>query len=83
MAYRLTKKEMEALSTRFAELLTGNANARPEDMPELTTRRDWKEAPSWERKKACSDIARDAKTLLLQNGYPKDIVENITRNHIQ
>lgn len=83
MAYRLTKKELEALGARFAELLTGNTNAVPETMPELIARKDWRQAPSWERRKAISDIVREAKKVLLQNGYPKDTVENITRNLIR
>lgn len=44
MAYRLTKPDREKLGMRFAEALLCRASARPEEMPELALRKDWKEA---------------------------------------
>ena len=51
MAYRLTKPDREKLGMRFAEILICRANARPGDMPELASRKDWKEAAAYERKR--------------------------------
>ena len=50
MAYKLTKQDLKKLGLRFAEILLCRASARPGDMPELVSRKDWKEAAAHERK---------------------------------
>ena len=44
MAYKLTKKELETLGMRLAEVLLCRSSAIPEDLPELASRTDWKNA---------------------------------------
>ena len=83
MAYRLTKPDREKLGMRFAENQICRANARPGDMPELASRKDWKEAAAYERKKVASEIAEEARGILLKSGYPKEQVEKATRHLIR
>ena len=40
MAYKLTKKELETLGMRVAEVLLCRSSAMQEDLPELASRRD-------------------------------------------
>lgn len=83
MAYRLTKPDREKLGMRFAEILLCRAIASPGDMPELASRKDWKEAAAYERKKVASEIAEEARAILLKSGYPKGQVEKATRHLIK
>ena len=83
MAYKLTKPDREKLGLRFAEILLCRASARPDEMAELASRKDWKEAAAHERKKVSSDIAEEARAVLLKSGYPKEQVEKATRHLIR
>lgn len=83
MAYRLTKPGWEKLGIRFAEILICRANARPGDIPELASRKNWKEAAAYERKKVVSEIAEKARGTLLKSGYPKEQVEKATRHLVR
>ena len=83
MAYRLTKPDREKLGMRFAEILLCRASASPGDMPELASRKDWKEAAAHERRKVVSEIAEEARGILLKSGYPKEQVEKATRHLIR
>lgn len=79
MAYRLTKADREKLGLHFAEILLCRASARPDELAELVSRKDWKEATAHERKKVSSEIAEEARAVLLKSGYPKEQVEKVTR----
>ena len=79
MACKLTKTERKKLGGRFAELLLYRASARPCDMPELASRKDWEEATAYERTAVESGIAEEARGILLKSGYPKEQVEKATR----
>ena len=83
MAYRLTKADREKLGMRFAETLLCRSSARPDELPELLARKDWKEAAPHDRTRACSEIAQEARGILLKSGYPKEQVEKATRNFIR
>lgn len=83
MAYKLTKPDREKLGLRFAEILLCRASAKPDEMPELSSRKDWKEATAHERRKVSSDIAEEAGAALLKSGYPKEQVEKATRHLIK
>ena len=83
MAYKLTKPDREKLGLRFAEILLCRASARPDEMTELTSRKDWKEAAAHERKKVSSAIANEARATLLRSGYPREQVEKATRHLIK
>ncbi len=83
MAYKLTKSDREKLGMRFAEILLRRASARPGDMPELASRKDWKKAAAHERIKVASEIAEEARGLLLKSGYPKEQVEKATLHLIR
>lgn len=83
MAYKLTKPDREKLGLRFAEILLCRASAKPDEMPELSSRKDWKEAAAHERKKVSSEIAEEARAALLKSGYPRDQVEKATRHLIR
>ena len=83
MAYKLTKPDREKLGLRFAEILLCRASARPDEMTELTSRKDWKEAAAHERKKVSSAIANEARATLLRSGYPREQVEKATRHLIR
>ncbi|MBS5375497.1 hypothetical protein [Bilophila wadsworthia] len=80
MAYKLTKQDLKKLGLRFAEILLCRASARPDEMTELTSRKDWKEAAAHERKKVSSAIANEARATLLRSGYPREQVEKATRH---
>lgn len=82
MAYKLTKPERERLGRRFAEILLCDVTATPDRLTELSSRKDWKEAAGHERKKAASEIAEEARGILLKSGYPKEQVEKATRHLI-
>ena len=83
MAYRLTKPDRVKLGMRFAEILICRSSARPGDMPELASRKDWQEVAAHERKKVASMIAEEARAILLRSGYPKEQVEKATRHLIK
>lgn len=83
MAYRLTKADREKLGMRFAALLLFRTSAKPDEMPELASRKDWRDAAAYERKKAVSEIAEEARAILLKNGYPREQVEKATRHLIK
>ena len=83
MAYRLTKADREKLGMRFAETLLCRSSAKPDELPELLARKDWKEAAAYERKKVASEIAEEARGILLKSGYPKEQVEKATRHLIR
>lgn len=83
MAYKLTKQDLKKLGLRFAEILLCRASARPDEMTELTSRKDWKEAAAHERKKVSSAIANEARATLLRSGYPREQVEKATRHLIR
>lgn len=83
MAYRLTKPDRKMLGMRFAEILLCRASAKPGEMTELASRKDWKNAEAHERKKAASEIAEEARDILLRSGYPKEQVEKATRHLIR
>ena len=83
MAYKLTKPDREKLGLRFAEILLWRASARPDEMTELISRKDWKEAAAHERKKVSSAIAEEARAALLKSGYPQEQVETATRHLIK
>lgn len=83
MSYKLTKKELETLGMRFAEVLLCRSSAIPEDLPELASRTDWKNAGKHERRRISADIAREARSILLRSGYPRETVEAVTRNLIK
>ena len=61
MGFRLTKKEVETLGNRFAEMLLFSKEANPGILPDLVSRKDWKSAEFYERKQAIADIARQAR----------------------
>lgn len=83
MAYKLTKQDLKKLGLRFAEILLCRASARPDEMTEVTSRKDWKEAAAHERKKVSSAIANEARATLLRSGYPREQVEKATRHLIR
>ena len=84
MGFKLTKKEVETLGGRFAEmLLFGGKDATPYNLSELANRKDWKKAESYEKKQAIADIARQAKAALLECGYDKAVVERKTEKFIR
>lgn len=83
MTCRLSKPERKKLGERFAELLLYRASAKPCDMPELASRKDWEEATAYERKAVESGIAEEARSNLLKSGYPKEQVEKATRHLIR
>lgn len=83
MAYKLTKQDLKKLGLRFAEILLCRASAKPDDMTELASRKDWKEAAAHERKKVSSAIANEARAILLRSGYPREQVEKATRHLIR
>lgn len=84
MGFKLTKKEVETLGGRFAEmLLFGGKEANPYKMSGLANRKDWKKAESYEKKQAIADIARQARAELLACGYDKALVEKRTEKFIR
>lgn len=83
MVCKLTKTVRKKLGGRFAELLLYRASARPCDMPELASRKDWEEATAYERTAVEAGIAEEARGILLKSGYPKEQVEKATRHLIR
>lgn len=83
MGFKLTKKEVETLGGRFAEMLLFGGEANPNKLSGLANRKDWKKAESYEKKQAIADIARQARAELLACGYPKEQVEKATRHFIR
>jgi len=84
MNFKLTKKELETLGGRFAEmLLFGGKDATPYNLSGLANRKDWKKAESHEKKRAIADIARQARAELLACGYNKALVEKRTEKFIR
>ena len=84
MGFKLTKKEVETLGGRFAEmLLFGGKDATPYNLSGLANRKDWKKAESHEKKRAIADIARQARAELLACGYNKELVEKRTEKFIR
>lgn len=84
MGFKLTKKEVETLGGRFAEmLLFGGKEVNPYKMSGLANRKDWKTADSYEKQRAIADIARKARAALLKCGYNKELVERRTEKFIR
>lgn len=84
MGFKLTKKEVETLGSRFAEmLLFGGEKVNPYKLSGLANRKDWKKAESYEKKQAIADIARQAKAALLECGYNKELIEKQTEKFIR
>lgn len=84
MGFKLTKKEVETLGGRFAEMLMfGGKDATPYNLSGLANRKDWKKAESHEKKRAIADIARQARAELLACGYNKALVEKRTEKFIR
>lgn len=83
MNFKLTKKELETLGGRFAEMLLFGGEANPNKLSGLANRKDWKKAESYEKKQAIADIARQAKAALLECGYDKAVVERKTEKFIR
>ncbi|WP_446424064.1 hypothetical protein [Mailhella sp.] len=81
--FRLTKKEVETLGQHFAEALLTNRGISPGKLPELVKRKDWKQAEKYEKQRAATEIARQAKAVLLQNGYNAETVDKVTSKFIQ
>lgn len=82
MGFKLTKKEVENLGTRFAEMLLFGKDANPHKLYGLANRQDWKKADPYEKKRAVADIARQARAILLKCGYDKTLVERKTKKFI-
>lgn len=51
MGFKLTKKELETLGGRFAEMLLFGGEANPKKLSGLANRKDWKKAESYEKNK--------------------------------
>ena len=83
MGFTLTKKELETLGFKFAEMLLLDREADPEKLGALTRSKDWKAAKPFERKNAIADIARKAREALLASGYKRDVVERKTEKFIR
>lgn len=83
MGFRLTKKEVETLGARFAEMLLLGREVNPHMLSGLANRKDWKTAESYEKKQAIADIARKARAVLLECGYNKELVEKRTEQFIR
>ena len=84
MGFKLTKKEVEALGGRFAEmLLFGGKEVNPYKIRGLANRKDWKKAESYEKKQAIADIAQQARAELLKCGYNKELEEKKTEKFIR
>lgn len=83
MGFKLTKKEVETLGGRFAEMLLLCKDAKPGEIAILANRKDWKSAESYEKKRAIADIARQARAALLKCGYNKELVEKRTEKFIR
>ena len=49
MGFTLTKKELETLGFKFAEMLLFDRDADPAKLDALTRSKDWKAAKSFER----------------------------------
>lgn len=83
MSFKLTKKEVETLGGRFAEMLLFGKEVNPYKMRGLANRKDWKKAESYEKKQAIADIAQQARAELLKCGYNKELVEKRTEKFIR
>ena len=52
-----------------------NRGISPGKLPELKKRKDWKQAEKYEKQRAATEIARQARAVLLQNGYNSETVD--------
>lgn len=83
MGFTLTKTEANVLGRRFAKMLLLHDDAKPVKIPILMNRKDWKDAESWEKKRAIADIAQQARAELLKCGYNKELVEKKTEKYLR
>ena len=83
MAFRLSQKELEKLGSKFAEALLHSRETDPAKLPGLANRKDWQQADPYEKRQAIADIARLARTALLQCGYNRAVVEQKTEKFIR
>lgn len=80
---RLTKKEKEVLGRQYAEGLYWGSVKSPADMPALKNRRDWQEAPEYERRNIISELATMARDTLLKAGHNRETVLKIVNEYIR
>lgn len=83
MGFKLTKKEVETLGMKFAEMQLHDKEANPVNLSVLAKSKDWKKALPHEKKQAISEIAQKARAALLECGYNKELVESVTEKHIR
>jgi len=83
MGFTLSKKELETLGFKFAEMLLFDREADPAKLDALTKSKDWKAAKPFERKNAIADIVRKAREALLASGYKREVVESKTAKFIR
>ena len=79
MARGFGKMTMDKLGRLYAERVLRNARLRPEEMPELANRIDWKEAGEWVRDEILRDIRLIAQDLLIASGHTRERVMQILR----
>ena len=83
MGFKLTKKEVETLGVKFAEMLLHDKEANPANLPGLAKSKDWKKAEPYEKKSVITEIAQKARAALLECGYSKELVEKRTAKFIR
>ncbi len=83
MGFTLSKKELETLGFKFAEMLLFDREADAAKLDALTRSKDWKAAKPFERKNAIADIVRKAREALLASGYKREVVESKTAKFIR
>lgn len=73
----VSKKDLERLSGLYADRLARNARYHVEDMAELTGSDVWREASDEVRRFLKAQIREKAFRLLLDAGFPPDVVRRI------
>ena len=73
----VSKKDVERLSGLYADRLTRNVSYRVENMDELTGSDVWREASDEHRRFLKSQIRDKAFKLLMDAGFPPDVVRRI------
>lgn len=80
---RLTKKEKEVLGRQYAEGIFWGHIESPADLPALKKRRDWREAPEYERRNIISELATMARDALLKAGHNRETVLKFVGKYIR
>lgn len=80
---RLTKKEKELLGRQYAERIFRGNPGSPADLPALAQRRDWQEAPEWERRDIIAELAALARAELLKAGHNRETVDKYVGTYLR